>query len=234
MRQVIRKKHAGTGHDTGSSPVTTRRSSLLPGSLAVSCVAVLCVVALSGCAARAITISASYPTPLVAKLPLTVGVYYPEALREFSYTEIDDSSGKDQYIIASGASQIALFNTILPVMFDEVIELDGPSTDNPQVDAIFVPDVEEFQLGLPQKTKLSVFEIWLKYNMRLTQPNGDYIADWVIKAYGKAPTATFQSVDIGVQNAAEVAMRDVAASFTLGFTEVPDIKDWLQKNGPTP
>src|SRR5690606_41015341 len=70
---------------------------------------------LSGCAARTITLNASYPTPLVVPLPLTIGVYYPEELREFRYTEVDDSSGKDQYIIAAGPSPVAAFNTVLTV-----------------------------------------------------------------------------------------------------------------------
>lgn len=185
---------------------------------------------LSGCAARTITLNASYPTPLVVPLPLTIGVYYPEELREFRYTEIDDNSGKDQYIINAGPSQVALFNTVLPVMFQKVVQLDSP-TARDGVDAVFIPRVDEFQLGLPEKTRLSVYEVWMRYNMRLTRPNGDYIADWNMTAYGKSPSETFQSVDAGVQNAAEVAMRDLAATFSLSFSDFPDVKDWLQEQG---
>lgn len=228
MQLLIPHKHHKVGHNTGVG-----YGSLLPGQLVKLVkftLALAVLVTLSGCAARSITLSANYPTPLVPKLPLTMGVYYPEELRSFEYIEIDDDSGKDQYIIDSGASQMALFDTILPVMFDQVVPLDTASTQNQTVDAIFVPVLEEFQLGLPQKTKLSVYEIWLKYNMRLTTPSGDYIADWVMTAYGKSPSETFMSVDAGVQNAAEVAMRDLAASFSLGFRELPDVKEWLQQH----
>ena len=192
------------------------------------------LILLSGCAARTITIESSFPPPLVSKIPLTIGVYYPESLRTFSYTEIDDYSGKDQYIVNSGQSQIKLFETILPQMFTQVVNLDTPDTDNAAVDAVLTPTLNVFQLGLPDKTKLKVFEIWMQYNMRLTAPNGDFIADWNMSAYGKAPTESFKSIDSGVQNAAEVAMRDMAASFTLGFTEIPDVKDWLRTNNNTP
>lgn len=185
---------------------------------------------LAGCAAQQIELGGTFPRPLVSKLPLTVGVYYPEELRNYSYTEIDDYSGKDQYIISSGQSQVTLFNTVLPEMFQNVVTLDSPTTDDESIDAVFIPQLEEFQLGLPEKTKLDVFEIWLKYNMRLTDPSGDYIADWVMTAYGKSPTETFQSVDAGVQDAANVAMRDLAASLSLGFTEIPDVNDWLRSN----
>ena len=190
----------------------------------------------SACSVSTITLQGAYPTPLVRKIPITVGVYYPEELRNFSYVEIDDYSGKDQYIVNSGASQIELFNTMLPALFENVVLLDDldsiPGMQN--LDAVFVPAIEEFQLGLPSKTKLNVFEIWLKYNMRLSKTNGEYIADWVMTAYGKSPDENFQSVDSGVQDAAVVAMRDLAASFTLGFTGVPGVNDWLKENNFTP
>ena len=190
----------------------------------------------SSCSVSTITLEGNYPSPLVRKIPITVGVYYPEELRNFSYVEIDDYSGKDQYIVNSGASQIELFNTMLPALFQNVVlldDLDGIA-GNTTLDAVFVPAIEEFQLGLPSKTKLKVFEIWLKYNMRLSKTNGDYIADWVMTAYGKTPDENFESVDSGVQDAALVAMRDLAASFTLGFTGVPGVNDWLKDNNFTP
>lgn len=188
-------------------------------------------VLLASCAAQTINISGNYPSPLVRKIPITVGVYYPEELRNFSFIEIDDYTGEDQYIINSGASQIKLFNTVLPALFENVVLLDSlESTQASNLDAVFVPAIEEFQLGLPAKTKLKVYEIWVKYNMRLENGNGDYIADWVMTAYGKSPTETFQSVDAGVQDAAVVALRDLAASFTLGFSGIPEVNDWLKEN----
>jgi len=187
---------------------------------------------LVSCAASTINITGSYPTPLVRKIPITIGVYYPDELRNYSYIEIDDYSGKDQYIINSGLSQIELFNTVLPALFENVVLLDSLDAAQGQgnLDAVFVPDIEEFQVGLPDKTKLKVFEIWVKYNMRLSNANGDYIADWVMTAYGKAPTENFQSVDAGVKDAAVVALRDLAASLTLGFAGIPEVNEWLRNN----
>jgi hypothetical protein len=190
----------------------------------------LLLTLLGGCAASTIVIEGNYPSPLVRKLPLTVGVYYPAGLRDFAYTEIDDNSGKDQYIVHSGASQVALFNTVLPALFENVVALDSVESVGSNIDAVFVPDLAEFQLGLPQKTKLKVYEIWMKYNMKLSKANGEYIADWVMTAYGKSPEASLQRAENGVQSAANVAMRDLAASFTLGFSKVPDVNEWLKTN----
>jgi hypothetical protein len=188
------------------------------------------VLLLSACAATTIDISGTFPAPLIQKLPLTVGVFYDPAFTNHSFIEINDNTGDDQYIINSGSSQIELFNTMLPAVFQNVIELDSIESANARsdLDAVFVPAIEEFQVGLPQKTRLNVYEIWVKYNMRLAGSNGDYIADWVMTAYGKSPEETFQSVDDGVNDAANVALRDLAASFTLGFSDIPEVNDWLR------
>jgi hypothetical protein len=188
------------------------------------------VLLLTACSVATINISGTYPAPLVRKLPLTVGVYYDPAFTTHSYIEINDNTGDDQYIINSGPSQVALFDTMLPAVFEEVIHLeDMDSAGNySNLDAVFVPAIEEFQVGLPQKTRLNVYEIWVKYNMRLAHANGDYIADWVMTAYGKSPEESFQSVDDGVNDAANVALRDLAASFSLSFSNIPEVKDWLR------
>lgn len=188
------------------------------------------VVLLVSCSAATIDITGTFPAPLVRKLPLTVGVYYDDAFTNYSFIEINDNTGDDQYIINSGASQVALFDTMLPAVFEEVVHLDSIDNagDYSNLDAVFVPAIEEFQVGLPQKTRLNVYEIWVKYNMRLAKANGDYIADWVMTAYGKSPEETFQSVDAGVNDAANVALRDLAASFTLGFSNIPEVNEWLK------
>ncbi len=192
----------------------------------------LCCALISCSSINTINIEGSYPSPLVSQLPLTLGVIYDNAFSDYSFTEVDEYSGEDQYVINSGASQVDLFSTILPAVFNEVIYLSSAdeAANYPDLDMIFKPTIEEFQIGLPQKTRLDVYEIWVKYNMRLTAPNGSSIADWVMTAYGKAPSSTFGSVDAGVNEAAIEAFRDLAATFSLGLTSIPEVDNWLQVN----
>ena len=105
------------------------------------------IVLLSACSATTINIAGTFPAPLVRKLPLTVGVYYDDAFTNHSFIEINDNTGDDQYIINSGSSQIALFNTMLPAVFEEVIYLDSIDSagDYNNLDAVFMPAIEEFQ-----------------------------------------------------------------------------------------
>ena len=182
---------------------------------------------LISCGVSNLVIQGNFPTPNINKIPLSVAVYYDDALRAFSYMEYSET-GREEINIESGESHIRLFNAVLPAMFEEVIEIEGFDDPNIQdVDAVFAPVIEEFQLALPEKTKLEVYEVWIKYNMRILNSSGVSLADWVVTSYGKTPTETFLSVEDGINDAAIVALRDLASSFSLNFTRVPEVQDWL-------
>ena len=182
---------------------------------------------LSACGASSVVISGSFPTPNIGKLPLSLAVVYDDDLQAFTYTEYSET-GQEEYHIQSGQSHIELFNAILPAMFDQVIRVNAVEEGaTAGVDAIFVPNIEEFQLALPAKTRLDVYEVWIKYNMRLLTAEGDYLADWVLTSYGKTPTETFLGTESAINDAAIVALRDLASTFALSFTQVPEISDWL-------
>lgn len=182
---------------------------------------------LLGCGATSVQVSGSYPIPNVEKLPLRVAVYYDDALRDFSYTEFTET-GQEEFHIQSGQSHIELFNSLLPGMFDYVTVVNSIEDADPAlVDVVFEPTIEEFQLALPYKTKLNVYEVWIKYNMRLQTAEGDYIADWVATSYGKTETQTFRSNEASINEAAVEALRDLATSFTFTFATVPEVRDWL-------
>ena len=182
---------------------------------------------LSACGASSVVISGNFPTPNIGKLPVTLAVVYGDTLQDFTYTEYSET-GQEEYHIQSGQSHIQLFDAILPAMFDRIVRVntveDAAGTD---VDAVFVPNIEEFQLALPAKTRLDVYEVWVKYNMRLLTAEGDYLADWELTSYGKTPTATFVSTESAINDAAVVALRDLASTFALSFARVPEINDWL-------
>ena len=187
----------------------------------------LVALSLSGCGVSNVVIEGNFPTPNINKIPVAVAVYYDDALREYSYMEYSET-GQEEFNIESGQSHIELFNAVLPAMFDRVIVVDNLEDARAEgVDAVFAPAIEEFQLALPAKTKLDVYEVWIKYNMRLLTAEGDYIADWILTSYGKTPTETLRSAADGINEAAVVALRDLASSFSLSFGQVPEVRDWL-------
>ena len=197
--------------------------------IARSVTSLLLLTILGACGVSSVTIQGTYPTPNIPKLPLKLAVLYDEALREFNYIEYTET-GQEEYDIRSGESHINLFNAILPAMFEQVVFVDTEQEAvNAGADALFQPAIEEFQLALPYKTKLDVFEVWIKYNMRLQTPTGDYIADWVLTSYGKTPQETFRSNEDSINEATVIALRDLASSFTLSFANVPEVRDWLAR-----
>ena len=190
-------------------------------------VLLILVALISSCGVSNLVVEGNFPTPNINKIPLSMAVYYDQALREFSYMEYSET-GREEINVESGESHINLFNAVLPAMFEEVVEIEG--FDDPkalEVDAVFAPVIEEFQLALPEKTKLEVYEVWIKYNMRIVDSSGDSLADWVVTSYGKTPTETFRTVEDGINEAAVVALRDLASSFSLNFTRIPEVQDWL-------
>jgi hypothetical protein len=187
------------------------------------------VLLLANCGVNNVVIEGEFPTPNISKMPVSVAVYYDQALRDFAYLEYTET-GSEEFNIESGASHIELFNVITPAMFERVVFVESlEEAKSAGVDAIFAPAIEEFQLALPAKTKLDVYEVWIKYNMRLLTTEGDYIADWVLTSYGKSPTETFRSVEGAINDAAVVALRDLASTFSLGFDDVPEVRDWLDQ-----
>ena len=196
-------------------------------SIARGLCAGVCALVLASCGVSKVVIEGSYPSPNVAKLPLTLAVVYDEPLRSFSYIEYSET-GAEEFNIASGESHVALFDAILPAMFQSVVQ--AASLEDAEalgVDAIFVPTIDEFQLALPQKTKLDVYEVWIRYNLRFLAGDGGPIADWVLTSYGKTPTESMRTAGSAINDAAVVALRDLASSFSLSFAQVPEVRDWL-------
>ena len=181
------------------------------------------------CGTSSIVIEGQYPSPNVTKIPLSIGVIYPQELIDFNYVEYSEI-GEEEYRVQSGQSHRDLFDALLPSMFERVVVLDSiESAVSQEVDIVFLPAIEEFQLALPSKTKLDVFEVWVKYNLRISDSEGEGIADWILTSYGKTPTRTMRSVENSINQAAVVALRDFASSFTLGFSQVPEIRQWLSQ-----
>ena len=86
--------------------------------------ALLGLAFLVGCGVSTVTIEGSFPTPNISKLPLNVAVYYYLSLSFFAYMEFSDT-GAEVFNVQSGQSHIALFNAVLPAMFDDVVVIDS-------------------------------------------------------------------------------------------------------------
>ncbi|NQZ09970.1 MAG: hypothetical protein HRT35_22705 [Algicola sp.] len=185
------------------------------------------VLLLSGCATK-VEVSGNFPTPVFHQMPLTVGVYYPPTFSQYTYHETNENRSDRTFGI--GSAQVKLFQTILPSIFKSVVPMTSVNTPNLEqpVDLVLTMTVDDFQYTVPGDTRIDMYEVWIKYNMQLFDPQGQLIADWILTAYGKSPTAMLKSEGAAINEAMIVALRDAGAGFAMSFDKVPEIRQWLQ------
>jgi hypothetical protein len=209
-----------------------RRARLLAGMLVGA-------LLLGGCGVNEVVVEGYFPQPVLEKLPMTLGVYYGPKFREHEFYDKASSRGETDWVVRTGAAQIQMYNTLLGGMFEKVVLLNElPREDRvlavkqKHADAILVPHVDELQYSIPRHTKVNVFEIWIRYRYQLYSPDGELLADWTMTSYGKTPTAFLQTAEGAVNLAAVVALRDAGANFAMNFTNVPEVKQWMESREP--
>lgn len=209
------------------------RSTIFARSARLYLLAALALL-LAGCGTNKVVVKGEFPSPVLEKLPITLGVYYSPEFRNHSFHDEGSERNETEWIVESGQSQVKMYNILLNGMFEKIVLLnDIPRRDRVEavgeenVQAVLVPSVEELQYAIPRHTKINVFEIWLRYRYQLYDPQGDLLADWTMTSYGKTPTAFLQSAEGAVNLAAVVALRDAGANFAMNFSGVPEVKMWM-------
>ena len=185
----------------------------------------LCLT-LSSCKST-LDVNGNFPTPVINKMPLSIGLVFMPDFSNYKYLEA--GKDRDEWEISLGNAQVKLFNVVLDAMFSEVIQAQNINlqTRSP-VDLFLQPELDSFQYNMPYETKGKMFEVWLKYNIKIFDNQQTLIADWVLTAYGKTPTAFLQSKEDALNQAMIIALRDLGASLSLRFNRVPEVNQWLQ------
>jgi hypothetical protein len=195
-------------------------------------ISLLASVFISGCSNN-LLVSGDFPSPLIDSDPHTLGVFYDEEFLNYTYQE--KSEERSKWTIEQGAAQRQLFNTILSKLFHTSVELPqwplaGESDLDPAVDLVLQPKVSAFQYSTPRETKFKIYEVWIKYNLSAFDREGQLVADWLVTAYGKTPTAFMKSDEDAMNAAIVVALRDLGANLSLGTLRVPELRAWLENN----
>jgi hypothetical protein len=190
---------------------------------------------LLGACTNNVVVHGNFPSPILEKLPYTLGVYYDPDFRTHEFFDKASSREETDWLVKTGDAQVQMYNILLEGMFEKIVMLNQlprrervEAVTEQHVDAILVPHVAELQYSIPDHTKINVFEIWMRYRYELYSPDGELLADWTMTSYGKTPTAFLQSAEAAVNLAAVVALRDAGANFALNFTRVPEVKLWME------
>jgi len=195
------------------------------------------LVLLTACGAKQVVVRGQFPSPLMTRLPLTLGVWYMEEFANHEFFDESKSKKESDWIVKTGQAQVQMWDTLLGGMFENLVHMQAkpdPDTMNQVVDAVLIPHIEELQYAIPTHTNIKVYEIWFRYRFELVTTRGEPIAEWSMTAYGKTPTAFMQSDEAAVNLAAVMALRDAGANFAVNFARVPDVQQWLQQNRGDP
>lgn len=151
---------------------------------------VVCIV--SGCAPAVPLNPQVNRPPSVAQIPLTVGVYYDQAIRTYERHFRIGSYGFD---ISLGKSSIVLFDEILPIMFkrvEAVISRPPLPPSGPKIDTVIEPRIEEFKLLHPS-VLFGTHKVEITYRFTLYTPEGNQIVSSTFMGKGEkyAPPFSF-------------------------------------------
>lgn len=197
--------------------------------------ATIVLLLLSACGANQVVVEGNFPAPLMTELPLTIGIWYPEEFRTHEFTDIEKPANESEWIVKTGDAQVQMWDTVLAGMFSNFVEMKaapGAGVMNQVVDAVLIPHIDELQYAIPTQTHVKVYEIWMRYRFELVTQTGEPIAQWMMTAYGKTPTAFMQSDTAAVNLAAVMALRDAGANFVTSFTRLPELTEWLDTKWP--
>ena len=191
---------------------------------------VSCTIFLSGCAGtKQLTVDTSrFPVPIINKADLAVGLYLDKELMQYQHKETIEKKGTWEVNI--GPAQQTLFENLSTGLFryHELVA----KTSAPQLDAVLKPTITEVQFSLPSQTRSNYYEVWIRYEFQLFDPQGGLVGNWSLPAYGKANKNNFGSKSVGLQEAALSACRDAMAFFSINFSKEPTVYNWLSQGQP--
>lgn len=170
---------------------------------------------LAGCGSNVTLDPPTIPQPLINKIPLNVVVRMPDNFEHFVHEE--DVLGREQWKIDLGRSNHVFFEQLLTYMFDDVTVI--AAADDPYshaFDALIEPSIDAFEFSVPNQTKTDAFAVWIRYRIKVFDPDGKLVVNWPLSAYGKSLTTAMGGSD-ALQRAAVLAMRDAAALMILKF-----------------
>jgi hypothetical protein len=180
--------------------------------------------ALSGCASTAsVTVNSTFPDLVADPRPIHAAVLFNEEFRTYVATPNDKTN------ITIGNAQVQLLTKAFAGLFQRVDIVSSRDELQPGTELVITPSVREVQVSAPSESYLNVYEVWIKYNLEMTTPDGVAIDNWFLPAYGKTPDSMMLSRSNAIQQASVVALRDAGAKLLLDFYRIPAVYGWLEK-----
>ena len=191
-----------------------------------------------GCSSGAhVVTGVTIPEPLIDSFPISVGIYYSTELTEFVYNE---KKGRQTFVVELGGDQEQVFENSLGALFHEITTLDSMEDFGNTLDGVFYPSISGVTVAIPAETGRDYYEVLIRYDLQLLDPDGEQIHKWVVSAYGKVNRRDYGNVmertNEALQQATENALRDASTQIILLFNprrRPTTVSDWISLNVPS-
>jgi len=189
----------------------------------------LCALTLAVCACSTpVHVDSAFPRPIVASLPIAVGIYYDESLRQYAYEKEADANSL-AWNIEIGPAHVRLFDQLFQPVFENLVHvhsLDSDSGERP-VSVVIKPSIDAYTLQTPGDTTTEFYAVEIRYQLAFYSASGDFIKRWAYSGRGSSRSELF-GADESVHKATVAAMRDAAAWLIIELTKHPDFHTQLQ------
>lgn len=177
-------------------------------------------LALVGCGTTRLEPKPSIPAPLIARIPVVVGVYLSPEFRDNVHTEERDGA---KYEVMLGKAQSEGFERLMGAMFTRAIPVPGTDAGartDPQIRGVLEPVLEDYSFVTPRDAGARIYAVSLKYRINGYDPQGKMFESWTFTGYGSVPAATLPTQSsVALQEATSLAMRDAAAKLAAEFKD---------------
>jgi hypothetical protein len=180
---------------------------------------------LVNCGSTSVKVNSAFPDVVFEAKPLSAAIVFTDSFRSYIAQPNKDTQ------IDIGESQTRVLTKTFGGLFETIEIVPSAEQASAGVDIIITPSVYEVQVATPNNNYLNVFEVWIKYNLELTDSQGQVITNWFMPAYGKTPDSFLASKEKAIERAANVALRDAGAKLVLDFFRIPAVNGYIkQKN----
>ena len=197
------------------------------------------VFLMGGCT-TSVTVKGTIPSPLVAKIPVNVGVHYSEDFKSFRHEETIREHGN--WEVDMGGQNLLFFRNLMTAVFDNVTEVDetffnveknveNNTAENLEnfagLDGILIPEVIKYGFLTPNVSGLKFFSASIHYRMSLYNVDKEKLGEWTIVGYGKSERTLFGTTE-SLSEATMLAIRDGGARIAIEMQSQPVVQAWLE------
>jgi hypothetical protein len=191
------------------------------------------VFGLAACGSVDLVATANIPTPLVAKVPVTVALHMP---KEFGTYVHKEERWSTDWNVDLGKAQTDGITRLMNAMFERVVVVDSVNAGaalGGDVRAILEPSVEEYAFVTPRDAGSPFYAVSIKYRVNIYSPDGRLADSWGFTGYGTSPAQGLSSSP-PLARATALALRDAGAKLATEFREQAIVRGLMPDLEPAP